>query len=81
LAWVGFWPDSSTICRMRMIGRYLPIIAPPKKISHMSSLRKPIQRFHSAVFFSSSGKVTPTAATSRRSPRRPERKPTRWPMP
>jgi hypothetical protein len=58
---------------MRMIGRYMPIMAPPKNTTHMSSLRKPIQRFQRAAFFSSSGKVTPTARTSLRSPRRPER--------
>jgi hypothetical protein len=58
---------------MRMIGRYMPIMAPPKNTTHMSSLRKPIQRLQRAAFLSSSGKVTPTARTSRRLPRSPDR--------
>ncbi len=39
LAWVGCSPESSTIWRMRMIGRNMPIIEPPKKISQVSTLR------------------------------------------
>jgi hypothetical protein len=51
----------------------MPIMAPPRNTTHMSSLRKPIQRFQRAAFFSSSGKVIPTARTFWRWPRSPAR--------
>jgi hypothetical protein len=78
---VGLSPDVLTTCAMRMVGRSMPITAPPKNTTHRSIISSRYQRRHRRPFSGVSGNVTPTGRTSCCSPRMPDRNPTFEPMP